>query len=181
MALNESTLSLLGALAEAEVKAFHEGTPEDARIAIDMLMANNPKGPENISADDYKLSESGVTLRVITPQTTAKSIVIYYHGGGWVCGSINAYESVAREIASSASAVVIMVDYRLAPEFPYPIPVNDCWDALLWVDENRQLLNANNLPIILAGDSAGGNLAAVVAQRSIDNGPHVAMQPLFTR
>jgi len=181
MALNESTVNLLGVLAEAEVKPFHEGTPEEARIAIDMLMSNNPSGPQDVSVKDHVMPESVVTLRVITPPVDAKSIIIYYHGGGWVCGSINAYESLGRALAKQASAVVVLVDYRMAPEHPFPAPVNDCWDALLWVDANRSVFNGNDLPIVVSGDSAGGNLAAVVAQRSIEkkSTPNVAMQALI--
>jgi len=181
LALNESTLNLLGVLAEAEVKPFHEGTPEEARIAIDMLMSNNPSGPQDVSVNDHVLPDSGVALRVITPPTDAKSIIIYYHGGGWVCGSINAYESLGRALAKQASAVVVLVDYRMAPEHPFPTPVDDSWEALLWVDANRSIFNGANLPIIVSGDSAGGNLAAVVAQRSTEqvSAPRVALQALI--
>ncbi|MEO1957418.1 MAG: alpha/beta hydrolase [Methylophilaceae bacterium] len=181
MSLNESTLNLLGVLAEAEVKPFHEGTPEDARIGIDMLMSNNPNGPQDVSVTDYKLADSGVTLRVITPPTDAKSIIIYYHGGGWVCGSIDAYESLGRGLSKEASAIVVLVNYRLAPEHPFPTPVDDCWDALLWVDANREVFNGQNLSIVLSGDSAGGNLAAVITQRSTerDHAPRVALQALI--
>jgi len=179
MALNESTLAFLGVLAEADVKAFHEGTPEESREAIDMLMSQGPKGAENVTISDHVLPESGITLRVVEPETESKSIIIYYHGGGWVCGSIDAYETVARQLAVSASAVVVLVDYRLAPENPYPTAVNDSWDALLWVDDNRDKFNGHGLPLIVAGDSAGGNLAAIMAQRSTESGPKIAMQTLI--
>ena len=179
MALNESTLNLLGVLAEADVKPFHEGTPQEARATIDLFMSNNTKGPDTLSINDHQLPDSGVTLRVIEPLSTAKSIIVYYHGGGWVCGSINAYESVARELAVVASAVVVLVDYRMAPEYPFPIPVNDSWDALLWADANRELFNGEGLPLVVSGDSAGGNLAAVMAQRSTEQGPTVSMQALI--
>ena len=179
MALNESTLNFLGLLAEADIKAFHEGSPEEARLGIDMLMSQGPAGPENISINNHILDNSGVMLRVIEPQVAPTSIIIYYHGGGWVCGSIDGYEAVARQLAVSASAVVVLVDYRLAPEHPYPTPVNDCWDALLWADANREKFNGEGLPLIVSGDSAGGNLAAVMAQRSTEMGPRVAMQALI--
>ncbi len=127
------------------------------------------------------MADSGVTVRIITPPTDAKSIIIYYHGGGWVCGSINAYESLGRGLSKEASAIAVLVDYRLAPEHPFPTPVDDCWDALLWVDANRGVFNAQNLPIVLSGDSAGGNLAAVITQRSTEReqAPRVALQALI--
>jgi len=179
MALNESTLNFLGVLAEADVKAFHEGTPDEAREAINMLMSQGPNGAENVSINDHVIPESGLTLRIVDPETKPKSIIVYYHGGGWVCGSIEGYETVARQLAVTASSIVVLVDYRLAPENPYPIPVNDSWDALLWVDDNRDKFNGEGLPLIVSGDSAGGNLAAIVAQRATEKGPQIAMQALI--
>lgn len=179
MALNDSTLAFLSVLAEADVKAFHEGTPEEAREAINMLMSQGPKGSENVSINDHFLPESGIVLRVVEPEVNPESIIVYYHGGGWVCGSIDGYETVARQLAVTAPAIVVLVDYRLAPEFPYPTAVNDCWQALFWVDDNRDTFNGLDLPLVVAGDSAGGNLAAIMAQRSTKSGPKVAMQTLI--
>ncbi|PCH84615.1 MAG: esterase [Piscirickettsiaceae bacterium] len=179
MALNESTLNFLNLVAESGAKSFHEGTPDEAREAIDLLMSMGPKGAENVTIKDYVLPESSVTLRVIEPKTKVTSIIVYYHGGGWVCGSIAAYETVARQLAVTASAVVVLVDYRLAPEYPYPIPVDDCWAGLLWVDANRDKFNGKKLPLVVSGDSAGGNLAAIMAKRSTVQGPHITAQALI--
>jgi acetyl esterase len=104
---------------------------------------------------------------------------VYFHGGGWVIGDLDTCDSVCREIATLADLVVVSVDYRLAPEHVFPAAVDDCYAALLWVADNRSLLN-NNGKIGVAGESAGGSLAAAMAQISRDSaGPELAFQGLF--
>jgi acetyl esterase len=98
--------------------------------------------------------------------------MVYYHGGGWVIGNIDDYDAVGRHLAEVCESIVVMVEYRKAPEHRFPVPVNDCYTALQWVDDRRGDINALDLPLVVAGDSAGGNLAAVMAIQSRDeNGP----------
>ncbi len=178
MQLNQDTQALLAMLQEAGVKPFHQGTPEEARAAMTQLMGLVPVGDELVTLNEYLLPDTGVTLRVTRPQTTPRAIIVYYHGGGWVCGNAKDYDSLARELATKSNCLVVMVDYRLAPEHAYPTPLNDCWDAINWVDNNRATLDAEGLPLIVAGDSSGGNLAAVVAQRAASGELDLAMQIL---
>lgn len=178
MQLNNDTEALLGMLQEAGVKPFHQGSPEDARAAMSQLMSLAVIADERVTVNDYFLPETGVKLRVTRPEAEPRAIMVYYHGGGWVCGSANDYDSVAHELATKSSCLVVMVDYRLAPEHPFPIPLNDGWDAVQWVEAHRAELNATGLPLIIAGDSSGGNLAAVLAQRALSNGPAIALQIL---
>ncbi|MED5368315.1 MAG: alpha/beta hydrolase fold domain-containing protein, partial [Pseudomonadota bacterium] len=104
---------------------------------------------------------------------------IYYHGGGWVIGNIDDYDGVGRHIAERCNAVVVLVNYRKAPEHKFPIPVNDCYAALNWVSENMTKVAGADLPIMVAGDSAGGNLSAVIAQKTVrENGPKIDLQVL---
>jgi acetyl esterase len=107
-------------------------------------------------------------------------VVVFYHGGGWALGDLDTHEGVARAHAVGAEAIVVSVDYRLAPEHPFPAAVDDAWAALQWVGEHAAELGGDPTRIAVAGDSAGGNLSAVMAQLARDNGgPALAFQLLW--
>ncbi len=89
--------------------------------------------------------------------------MVFFHGGGWTVGGLEAYQVLCRQLANAAGAVVIHVDFRLAPEHPFPAPLDDCWIAARWVSEHADRLGIDRSRIGLCGDSAGGNLAAAVA------------------
>ena len=107
-------------------------------------------------------------------------VVVFYHGGGWCIGDLDTHDHVARAHAVGTEAIVVSVDYRLAPEHPYPQGVEDAWAALRWVGEHAAELGGDPARIAVAGDSAGGNLSAVVAQLARDNaGPSLVFQLLW--
>jgi len=106
---------------------------------------------------------TNITVRIYKPVGEgAFPLIVYFHGGGWTIGSINTHDPICRALCVWAKAVVVSVQYRLAPEFSFPIPLEDCYQASLWAQQHAKELNADASRLIVAGDSAGGNLAAVV-------------------
>jgi acetyl esterase len=114
------------------------------------------------------------------PRGPAPPVVVYLHGGGFVVGDLDTHDGSCRQHAVGAGAVVVSVDYRLAPEHPYPAAVEDAWAATLWVAEHGAEIGADTTRIAVAGDSAGGTISAVIAQRARDDGgPALVFQLLW--
>ncbi len=115
-----------------------------------------------------------------SPAPSLSPLVVFFHGGGFVMGDLDTHDVTCRQHAVGADAVVVSVDYRLAPEHPYPAAVEDAWAATLWVAEHASALGADATRMAVAGDSAGGNIAAVTAQHARDHGgPRLAFQLLW--
>jgi acetyl esterase len=113
-------------------------------------------------------------------RTAPLPVIVFYHGGGFVVGSIDIFDSLARSLANAATAIVVSVGYRLAPANPYPAAVEDAYAALEWVSENISAVGGDATKLVVAGESAGGNLAAVVALKARDErGPSIAGQILY--
>ncbi|WP_310785979.1 alpha/beta hydrolase [Mycobacterium sp. Z3061] len=124
-----------------------------------------------------------IPVRIYWPPTAAQDnlpVVVFYHGGGWALGDLDTHDHVARAHAVGAEAIVVSVDYRLAPEHPHPAGVEDSWAALRWVGEYAAELGGDPNRIAVAGDSAGGNISAIMAQLARDHGsPSVVFQLLW--
>jgi acetyl esterase len=127
-----------------------------------------------------------VGIRIYWPPTApghSAPVVVYFHGGGFVIGDLDTHDGTARQHAVGADAIVVSVDYRLAPEHPYPAAVEDAWAATLWVAAHGAEIGADTTRMAVAGDSAGGTIAAVMAQLARDNadkgGPPIAFQLLW--
>jgi acetyl esterase len=139
--------------------------------------------PEAVaSVADHLIPGPGgdIPVRVYVPEGSApRPALVYFHGGGWVICNLDTHDVVCRALARRAGAVVVSVDYRLAPEHPFPAAVDDCYAATAWVAANAQELGVDPERVCVGGDSAGGNLAAVVSLRSRDEqGPAIALQAM---
>ena len=150
-------------------------TPEAAREVIDAMLGN-PGDVPDLPVSDHQVGVAGgsILVRVVKPVAAPRGVIVYLHGGGFVTGTAANHEPVCRQIAAATGCVVAIPDYRLAPEFRFPIPLDDCVAAATWVAGNF------DLPLVVMGDSAGGNLAASVAQMTTAAGkPRVAAQVLL--
>jgi acetyl esterase len=139
-------------------------------------------GVEVSDAEAVAADGTPLPLRVYRPKGASGRlpVVVNFHGGGWVSGDARQSEWWASSVAAQAQVVVVSVEYRLAPEHPFPTPVEDCYDATRWVADNADDLNVDAARLALMGDSAGGNMAAVVALMARDRGePDIALQVLI--
>ena len=121
-----------------------------------------------------------IPIRLYFPSLgEALPLVVFFHGGGWVTGSLETHDVVCRRVANEAGAVVAAVDYRLAPWHRFPVPVEDCYDATCWLVDQADRLSVRNDCVMVMGDSAGGNMATVVCMMARDQqGPTIARQVL---
>jgi acetyl esterase len=175
MALDDASRALLDELAAGNPAPLHELTLGEAR-GFGVAMARRfGDGPEMARVERHTLAAGDgtpLTMRVLVPYGTPRGLIVFFHGGGWVCGSLDEVETLGRTLAARAACTVVLAQYRLAPEHPFPAAVDDAWTALLWAAAYAEL------PLIVAGDSAGANLAALVALRSVHEGPALALQIL---
>jgi acetyl esterase len=182
MAIDEATAALLAAYAESGAPPLHEQTPQEGREAMAAMGALSGSGPEVATVyDEQVATEDGeqFTVRVLVPAGDIRALVVYFHGGGWVIGNLDSHDHVVRVLANRLQAAIVNVDYRLAPEHRFPAAVDDSWAALLWASERMTEIAGGLVPLVVMGDSAGGNLAAVVARRARDvGGPRLASQVL---
>jgi acetyl esterase len=165
--------------AASGVPPLWELTPSEGRAVVEANGVIIGAGPDVASVRDITIPSraGGMPARVYSPSSAAPGVVVYYHGGGWVVGSVNSWDACCRLLAVTSGCDVVSVDYRLAPEHVFPAATDDAFDALVWVASADGV--ANGRPIVVAGDSAGGNLALVTALRARDaGGPPLAMQLL---
>lgn len=175
---------LFQALAAAAVKSgrpsFSGGSVADARARSRQLMERVGAGPAVARVEDYRIpTRAGAIPARLLAADAPQALIVYLHGGGWTIGSIEEWDALARTLANAMPAAVLVLGYRLAPEHPFPAALEDSWDALAWAAEQVEQLAGARVPLIVMGDSAGGNLAAVLAQQARDaGGPALAAQAL---
>jgi acetyl esterase len=149
------------------------------RLGWGLLIAMAGGEPEPMFAVDDRDAD-GVPVRVYRPSGDIElPVLVVFHGGGWVIGNVEQFDVIARQLAATSGAVVVSVEYRLSPEFRFPVPLDDCWRALEWTAAHATEIGGDASRLAIGGDSAGGNLAAVCALRARDHGgPALALQVL---
>jgi len=120
-------------------------------------------GPDIYQVKDIKMPTRAGSIagRLFVPAAQVSGLIVYLHGGGWVIGTIDDFDAMARALAARSQCAVLLVDYRLAPEHPFPAGINDSEDAIVWAAAHLKELVGATVPLLVGGDSAGGNLAAV--------------------
>ena len=143
--------------------------PEALGAPIEPMQLGPPPGVACVGDVMLDLPGRDVGARLYVPEAQeCPPLIVFYHGGGWVACSIETHDALCRGLARESGAAVLSVDYRLAPETPFPGPLNDCYDALAWAQAHAGDIGVDARRLAVAGDSAGGNLAAAVAIRARD-------------
>lgn len=163
MALDPAVAAFLTQIEAAGAPPLHEQTLEDARLGMDMLAPLCGEGGDVASVEEREIG--GVGSIIYTPHGVGPfPVLIYIHGGGWTIGGPQHYHGVSRDLAAGAGCIVVSLDYRLAPEHKAPAAVDDCLAATVWVLDHAVELGGDPARVAVGGDSAGGNLSALVAQ-----------------
>jgi acetyl esterase len=174
MPLDPQARFVLDQLAAQGGMELHELTPEAARRAFASLRLPIPaEAVAHVENRSIPGPDGAVPVRVYRSAgaaTPAAPGLVYFHGGGWVIGDLESHDNFCRALANRTHAVVVSVDYRLAPEHRCPAAAEDCYAAARWVAEHGAAIGVDGTRLAVAGDSAGGNLAAVVALLARDRG-----------
>ena len=183
MPLDPQAQRVIDAMAALNLKPVEESTPAEARESIRTRTAALGPFPDVAAVVDHRVPVSGgeIIVRAYSPGGPGPHpALVYYHGGGWVIGDLYTHDGLCRSITNAARCAVLSVDYRLAPESKYPVAVEDSYAALLWIVANAERLGIDPRRIAVGGDSAGGNLATVMALVARDRkGPRLALQVLI--
>jgi acetyl esterase len=181
MSLHPQVAALLERVARSPLPPYHTVPAFVARrIYRDTRAALSPKPPQ-IAEVKLLVADGQIAMRAYRPvHGETLPALVFFHGGGWTIGDVDTHDVVCRQLAISARCAVFSVDYRLAPEHPFPAAVDDCFLATRYVHRNAPALGIDAARIAVGGDSAGGNLAAVVALMARDSGgPPLAYQLLI--
>jgi len=183
MPLDPQAQRVIDAMAALNLKPVEESTPAEARESIRARTAALGPFPDVAAVVDHRVPVAGgeITVRAYSPGGPGPHpALVYYHGGGWVIGDLHTHDGLCRSLTNAGRCAVLSVDYRLAPESKYPVAVEDSYAALLWIAANADRLGIDRRRIAVGGDSAGGNLATVMALVARDRkGPRLALQVLI--
>ena len=175
--LHPQTRALLDLIESRQIPPTHTLSVADARAYYrDRRGVTQPAPPEVAQVQDLQASgpHGSIPLRLYRPLGSQGGerlpVLVYYHGGGWVIGDFDTHDSLCRALANGAGCAVIAVDYRMGPEHRFPAAVDDCLAATRWVRANAEALHLDPARIAVGGDSAGGNLAAVVSITARESG-----------
>ncbi len=168
---------------ESDAPLLSSLTPAEARAVRNPIIKGHLGPPEEVARVEDRLIAAGeaeIPIRVYTPFGRGPwPVVVYFHGGGWVVGDLETHDSLCRALTNGVGAVVVAVDYRLAPEHKFPAAVEDAYAATGWAADNATGIGGDPHRLAVAGDSAGGNLAAAVCLMARDRGgPAIGYQLL---
>jgi len=182
MPLDPQAQKIADTIAALNLKPIKDSTPAEARESMRTRTAGLGPVEEVAAVADHRVPVEGgeITVRLYAPAGVGPHpVLVFYHGGGWVIGDLYTHDGLCRSIVNAAGCAVASVDYRLAPEFKFPIAVEDSYVALKWVAANAARLGLDSARVAVGGDSAGGNLAAVMALLARDRrGPRILLQVL---
>jgi len=175
--LHPQTRALLDLIEQRGVPATHTLSPAEARTLYrERRSFTQPEPPAVASVRDLQAAgpHGAIPLRLYRPigstETQTLPVLVYFHGGGWVIGDLDTHDTLCRELAKGAGCAVVAVDYRMGPEHRFPAAVDDCLAATRWVHAHAGELQLDATRLAVGGDSAGGNLAAVVSIAARDAG-----------
>ena len=169
VALDPQAKVILDFMAESGF-TFEGKTPEELREGMGLTAMPSPIELASITDRTIPGPAGEIPVRIYRPSTDAGlPVTVFFHGGGWVVGDLESHDHCCRVIAAKADCVGVAIDYRLAPEAKFPAAIDDAWAATEWVATHGDELNVDASRLAVAGDSAGGNLAAVVANISRDH------------
>jgi acetyl esterase len=185
--LDSATGLFLDGMREAGGKPLYEQTVDEIRAMVGAVSQQLAVPPSDVhQVVDRRIPAAGgeIGIRIYTPRAVSAGaslpLVLHFHGGGWIAGDLETHDSIARYYSRHADAVVVAVDYRLAPEHRFPVAVDDAFAGLVWAVEHAGGIHADAARVAVTGDSAGGNLAAVVCQLAkARGGPSIAFQALI--
>ena len=171
MPLDPQAKAVLDQVASLGLPPVNEVSPIEARANFEARP--RAPGPDLAKVEDRTVPGPGVDIpvRVFTAAGSGPfPLLMWFHGGGWVIGNVRTHDSICRHLAQQAECVVVSVEYRLAPEHKFPAAADDCYAATAWVAANASTLNGDSRRLAVGGDSAGGNLSAVVSLMARDKG-----------
>lgn len=157
---------------------------EGRRLSTEFFLPNDLIREEVKRVEDVEIigkDENPIKIRFFIPkEDTVLPVFIYFHRGGWVFGNVEEADPVCRKLANHLGCIIASVEYRLAPENPFPKPLDDCYAATEWIAKNAARFGGDSDQIIVGGESAGGNLAgAVCLMARNENGPKIAAEVLI--
>lgn len=185
--LDPDAAAVLDAFREARRPPYETLSPAEARqMYLASRIVSNPEPPRIASAESITIPGPGgaIPARLYKPLTLRQAeglspCLIFFHGGGWVIGNLDSHDVVCRTLADEGQLIVVSIDYRLAPEHKFPAAVDDAIAATEWISANARKLKIDQTRLMVGGDSAGGNLAAIVAINARAAGPKIAGQVLI--
>jgi acetyl esterase len=181
--LDPQARALLDQIAAAGIPPSHLLSVADARemqLTRKRMLGGTPPPIANVTERSIPGPAGAIPVRLYTPEGSAPfPVLVYFHGGGWVAGNLDTHDDTCRAVANEAGCIVASIDYRLAPEHKFPAAAEDAYAATCWAAEHAAEIGADPERLAIGGDSAGGNLAAVVALMARDRrGPAIVHQLL---